>query len=246
MRTSGHGFGRQVMAALAATTLAALAAGMAGCGGGDSNSNSAESEAVTEQPTAYPVEATLATLFTTENDLLYSAYVDPANREDYTFATHITPAAADHIVQFGGKGDMLVRVSYLTNTLARNGQKIWDSKATLLYTTSPLEWHGQIDDEGVYSVHTQVTPLPVTAPVGSRATWFTSIDYTNRDRTAIKQSTTVDYFLATSDVPGAAWLCLEFKVKEEATGALQNSTTCMKTNTTGSVLEVKRSGASVL
>lgn len=246
MSTRGNGFGRQVMAALTAGTLALGAAGLAGCGGGDNASTSTSNETATEPPVTYPVEATLATLFTTENDLLYSAYVDPANREDYSFATHITPAAEDHIVQFGGKGDILVRVSYLTNTLSRNGLKVWDSKATLLYTTSPLIWHGQIDDEGTYSVHEPVNALPARAAVGARSNWFTSVDYTSRDRTTVKQRTTVDYFLAAGDVAGTAWLCLDFKVKEEATGALQNSTTCMKTNTTGTVLGVKRSGASVL
>ena len=241
MQTSGTECGRRVVGVVA-TGLFALALGLTGCSGGGDD----PAEPPAAEPQTYPVEATLTTLFTTENDLMSSAYVDPANREDYTFKTHISPAPVDHIVQFGGKGDMLVRVSYLTNTLTRNGLKVWDSKATLLYTTAPLVWHGQIDDEGTYSVHDPVKALPVRAEIGHRANWFTSVDYSNRERTVVKQRSTVDYYLAAGDAAGTAWLCLDFTVKEEASGVTQSSSTCMKTDATGGVLEVKRQGPAAL
>ncbi len=220
-----------------------LSWGLAGCGGSD---NDTEDPAPAAAQT-YPVEAVLQTLLTTSNALLSSTYVDPANREDYVFATTVT--AAGHTVEFAGKNDLPVQVSYLTTTVSRNGVDIWSQpgKATLFYETSPnFIWHGQIDDEGTYSVHNPVNTLPASAAVGSRANWFTSVDYTDKNRSVVKQRTTVDYYLAAGDSAGTAWLCLDFQVKEEASGATQSSATCLKTNAQGAVLQVKREGDAAL
>lgn len=228
-----------------AVAVAWCAFALAGCGGGGGGKSEDADPAPTV--TTYPVEATLQTLFTTPNRLLSSTFVDPANREDYVFATEITPAT--HRVQFGGKGDILVDVSYLTTTVSRNGVKIWDQpgRATLFYVSTPdFLWHGQIDDEGTYSVHEPVNVLPERAAIGTRANWFTSVDYTSRDRTRVKQRTEVDYYLSAGDAPGTAWLCLDFRVTEEATGTRQASATCLKTDTAGAVLQVRREGEAVL
>lgn len=236
-RMAGRTFGAVLCAAL-----------LGGCGGGDGDGDRKAPETV-EPPAAstYPVEATLQSLFTTANTRLSSTYVDPANREDYLFATEITPAT--HQVQFGGKGDILVNVSYLTTAVSRNGVKIWEQpgRATLFYVTSPdFLWHGQIDDEGTYSVHEPVNVLPERATLGTRGNWFTAIDYTDRSRSTVKQRTTVDYYLAAADTDGTAWLCLDFQVTEEATGARQSSATCLKTDAAGAVLQVRREGKAAL
>jgi hypothetical protein len=95
-------------------------------------------------------------------------------------------------------------------------------------------------------VHDPVNTLPATATVGTRANWFTSVDYTDRNRTAVKQRSTVDYYLAAGDAAGTAWLCLDFQVKEQLTGATHSSATCLKTNDKGAVLQVKREGDAAL
>lgn len=237
MQALGILLGRR-WALAAAVGAVALAAGLSGCGGGGGGDDDPPAAAAT-----FPVEATLTQLFATENDMLSAMYVDPANREDYTFATHIAPASDGHKALFEGKE---VSVSYLVTSVARNGVKIWDSSATLLYTTAPLVWHGQIDDEGTYSVHTQVTALPEKASVGAHATWLTSEDYTNNTKATLKQRTTINYSLNAGDSATTAWLCLDFQVKEVARpDVTQASTTCLKTNTTGAVLEVRRGLASV-
>lgn len=217
-----------------------LAIGLAGCGGSDNDSDEPATTPVAAK--TYPVESVLQALLTTSNTSLSSIYVDPANREDYVFATEVTAAGQD--VQFGGKNDMMVKVAYLTTTLSRNGVKVWEQpgKATLFYTLSPFQWHGQVDDEGTYSVHDPVNTLPATATVGTRANWFTSVDYTDRNRTAVKQRSTVDYYLAAADSSDTAWLCLDFKVKDEVTSVTQSSATCLKTDSKGAVLQVKREG----
>lgn len=95
-------------------------------------------------------------------------------------------------------------------------------------------------------MHEPPNVLPERATIGTRATWFTSIDYTDRSRTTVKQRTTVDYYLASADTDGTAWLCLDFHVTEEATGARQSSATCLKTDGGGSVLQVRREGQGAL
>ena len=72
------------------------------------------------------------------------------------------------------------------------------------------------------------------------------MDYTDRNRTAVKQRSTVDYYLAAGDTSDTAWLCLDFKVKDEATSVTQSSATCLKTDTKGAVLQVKREGDAAL
>ena len=223
-----------------------VALGLAGCGGSDNDSD--EPEAV--PATTYPVEAVLQALFTTSNTLLSSTYVDPANREDFVFATSIIPDASGGKVLFEGKPGIEMNVSRLTTVVTRNGVKVWEQpgSASLLYTSAPFLWHGQIDDEGTYSVHSPVNRLPEKATIGTRGNWFVSTDYVSREKMnePPKQTTTVDYYLAAGDAAGTAWLCLDFQVKEQLTGATHSSATCLKTNDKGAVLQVKREGDAAL
>lgn len=226
-----------------------LAIGLAGCGGSDNDSDEPE----TVPAKTYPVEAVLLNLFTTSNTLLSSTYVDPANREDYLFATSIVPDANGATVQFEGKPGIEMSVTRLTTVVSRNGVRVWETpgSASLLYTTSPaFLWHGQIDDEGTYSVHNPVNPLPARATIGTRGNWFVSTDHVSREmmraNAAPKQTTTVDYYLAAGDSADTAWLCLDFQVKEQLTGATHAGATCLKTNDKGAVLQVRREGNAAL
>jgi hypothetical protein len=222
-----HRFGRSLTAAALA-----VAGTLGGCGGGDNPSDS------TDNVATYPVAGLITTLFTTENNMLYNGFLDPATRGGYGFTTSLKPLTGT--TTFEGA---TVKSSAVTTSVDHNGRIVDTSVALVYYTTDPLVWVGMIDAQGVYSVHTQQAALPATAPAGSKGAWLKSTDYTSAAKSTVKQTTLVSWSVNPSDKAGSAWVCLNFTVE---TAAPVSNASCILTNSTGQALAYRRNGAAAL
>ncbi len=226
---------RRVGRCMTAVALA-VAGALGGCGGGDNPSDS------TDNAATYPVSGLMTTLFTTENNMLYNGFLDPATRGGYGFSTSLKPLAGT--TTFEGA---TVKASTLTTNVDHNGRIVDSSVAIVYYTTDPLVWVGMVDAQGIYSVHTQQAALPVSAPAGGKGAWLKSTDYTSAAKSAVKQTTLVSWSVNPSDKAGSAWVCLNFTVETASSSATPvSNASCILTNSTGQALAYRRSGASAL
>lgn len=208
---------------LCAATLAAVAA-LSACGGGD-NAGSG--------PATYPVEAVITALFTTDNQALSSAFIDPGTRDSFEFTTHYVPQGATEVFEGSAR-----RVSIVRTTLQRNGVTVQDNSARIYYSSAPLIWYGQVADSGTYSVHDAPTAnLPERASAGASGLWFTGTDYSSAAKTSVKQRSQVRWRVSPSDSVDAAWICLDFQLSDAAnTAVLSGGSSCLKADGSGKIL----------
>lgn len=213
--------GRRPLRMAALLAVAALSA----CGGGDNNAGSG--------PATYPVDAVITALFTTDNQALSSAFVDPGTRDSYEFTTHYQPQGAAEVFEGSAR-----KVSVVRTTLQRNGVTVQDSSSRIYFSTGPLVWYGQVADSGTYSVHAAPTAnLPERASAGASGTWFTGTDYTSAAKTSVKQRSQVRWRVSPSDTVDAAWICLDFQLSDAAnTAVVSGGSSCLKADSSGKIL----------
>lgn len=213
--------GQRPLRALALLAAAALGA----CGGGDDNTGNG--------PATYPVQAVITTLFTTDNQALSSAFVDPGTRDSYEFSTHYLPQSATEVFEGSAR-----RVSVVRTTLQRNGVTVQDNSSRIYFSTAPLVWYGQVADSGTYSVHAAPSAnLPERASAGASGTWFTGTDYTSSAKTSVKQRSQVRWRVSPSDTVDAAWICLDFQLSDAANATVVGGgSSCLKADSSGRIL----------